>query len=82
MYCIIPHYCWIDIENDDLPFCLGKIEHIDRAKNNVIVRRYGNMTNDIYGMQKPGWLDLKGGKPTPKVEYRKTPKNKNHYPYI
>ena len=81
MYCIIPHYCWIDIENDNMPFCLGKVEHIDKTNNNVQIRRYGNNTHDIYGFQQPGWLHVKSRTTSPKSEYRKTQKSKEHSPY-
>lgn len=81
MYCIVPHYCWIDVELEGLPFCLGVVEKIDRDNNNVQIRRYGNDSNDIYGLQKPGWLHIKSKTAKPKCEYRKTRKDKDHYPY-
>ena len=81
MYCIVPHYCWIDVEADGLPFAVGVVEKIDENKNNVQIRRFGNDSGDVYGLQKPGWLHIRSKTAKPKCEYRKTRKDKDHYPY-
>jgi hypothetical protein len=80
MYCIVPH-CWIDVEADGLPFCLGMVDKVEKDSNNVHVRRFGNDTGDVYGLQKPGWLHIKSKTAKPKCEYRKSRKDKDHYPY-
>ena len=79
MYCIIPHYCWIDVEQEDLPFCVGKIENIDKENNKIQVRRHGNSTNNEYGQQLPAWIHVTHRSKT--IVYRKTRKDMNHYPY-
>ena len=79
MYCIIPHYCWIDVEEDNLPFCVGQIEKIDRRNNTIEVRRHGNNENNIYGQQLPAWIHITSR--SRNTVYRKTRASSNHYPY-
>ena len=74
MYCIIPHYCWNDVEVEGLPFCVGQIEKIDKENNALQVRRHGNNSNNVYGQQVPAWIHITHR--SRNTIYRKTRKDK------
>ena len=74
-FLICPYWEWDDILQDKIPFSVVKIiEHKDN--DTYIIRRYGNNNNDVFGVQRPGWIQHK----TRRIQYtQQITKNKRQW---
>jgi hypothetical protein len=74
-FLICPYWEWDDILQDKIPFSVVKIiEHKDN--DTYIIRRYGNNNNDVFGVQRPGWIHHK----TRRIQYtQQITKNNNQW---